>query len=657
MTEVSTVVSTLSVPKKVGTILHRQAPQDACAVIVCIQDLNGNYGVAVNEADIIDHLVTAYGFTHVFVEGASGQGSLELLSQIPKAARAVFFHQLLKQAYLTGAELAGARNVRIDYELMGVDDPDLYRRNHEPAEALELLRSETVAGTAAFRRELDRAFVPLVSQDLYDLIALAGVLRDIVSGEQETGLLFQLAALASSHYVRVPPRIQAAMQRRGAMLSAVRDDDRSTAMDNDWTADVGPFLDDIAKAVADSLPATRRDIDRKVWFLVSTVNLAEKAFRLELLRENAQRFFAFNASDLVVRVSDAVEWLNAHLDTTTAPCSVPLELKELLAQWQLPREFYRMAMERSDRMVVNIDKVIKKNHVQKAIFVSGGFHTGHVIRNLITRYNYAAIVISPEVKELDDSALRKRRLEDLAIFDGRPPARTHVPLRLSLPAAIERAILPYKTRTRAQRRRSDTTFICDVLRLKGDEVLCEIGAGNSDLFALVSHMLTSGFVIAGDRFNLYMGGHFLEFLDPEAVEKKARALGRRDRVELVNVEAGFLNFCDEVFDLIFALSFDDLPRTTDKRKAIGEFLRVLRPSGSIVISDPGLEEVCAQLLLQTRPCIVSRVRSMRFGSGWTVVATKRPIGIYRLDVSACKAEHAHLEEGRVTWVASRRVQD
>ena len=110
MTMISSLIANLSVPEQYGNVTHRDhASGEPAAVVVCIQrNLHANPGVQLNEAAIILHLVREYQFPIVFVEGASGQGDLSILCSLPSALRRSFMRTLLKRAYLTGAEYAGA---------------------------------------------------------------------------------------------------------------------------------------------------------------------------------------------------------------------------------------------------------------------------------------------------------------------------------------------------------------------------------------------------------------------------------------------------------------------------------------------------------------------------------------------------------------------
>src|SRR6266566_4020567 len=353
MATIPEIVSAIRLDAKDGSITGKSFPVRAETLVACITDLHGNAGVQRHEARIIDTLVVKHGFTHIFVEGASGQGDLELLAEIAPGTRRAFATGLLNKAYLTGPELAGIQNLACDFDLFGIDDPDLYRDNWEPAESAALIRNEVSASSSTFKARVLESFLPFVSREMSDLLSLWRQAETILLELEEREFLFKLSALALIYCVAIPPALQARMRKHGVLPDEGRPKRRidrvdvGEAGDAMWNAELAPVFEDLARAVVEMADPERREFDRRLWFLLRTIDLVGSAFRLQLTRDAAQRFFGFDAKDLRARVGEAVGWLNGHIDAGHPACVMPTGFDRILDQWEIPQEFYRMAMERS----------------------------------------------------------------------------------------------------------------------------------------------------------------------------------------------------------------------------------------------------------------------------------------------------------------------
>jgi len=645
-------MSSIRLNPKDGSITSRTRSPNAHTLVACITDLHGNAGVQRHEARIIDVLVGKHGFTHIFVEGASGQGDLELLAELTPATRRAFTTGLLGKAYLTGPELAGVQNVTCDFDLFGVDDADLYRNNWEPAERAALIRNEVSAGATTFKARVLESFLPFVSREMADLFSLWRQAGTALLPAEEREFLFKFSALALIYSVAIPPAIRARMRKRGVLQpegESSRRSDRYEVMeeaDETWSADLTPVFDDLARGVFETADPDRREFDRRFWFLLRTIDMVGSAFQLQLTRDAAQRFFGFDAKDLRARVGEAVGWLNGHIDAGYPACVMPTGFDRILDQWEIPREFYRMAMERSEKMLQNLASEIMRHKLEKVIFYSGGFHTDHVVRNLAKRYGMASVVITPSVDKLDDTAYQARLLED--VVDNGNPTLPSVSFSDRIMVAAERIVSPFLQAVEQRRRKSATRTMLSLIPISGHEVILDVGATRSDVFTEVSKHLKSGFVVAIDRFNLYMGGNLIDYQDPEIVKQRASIEGNPMYIEIANMSPIYMNVRDSTFDVIFASSFERVARTNDKRKAIGEFVRTLKPGGFVVLFDAHSQNVSARLLCESKAVDVYKVRR-RIGGPVVLLARKgAPIDDIS-DLSRMAVQHAEHTESGVSW--------
>lgn len=108
-----------------------------------------------------------------------------------------------------------------------------------------------------------------------------------------------------------------------------------------------------------------------------------------------------------------------------------------------------------------------------------------------------------------------------------------------------------------------------VWNLKPGDVVLETGSGTG---RLTPHLLK----IIGNEGLVYC----VDFAMKMLLKAKDRGLG--ENVKLIQADASALPLADECCDVV--LCFAVFPHISDKRKAMEEFFRILKPSGKLVIS-------------------------------------------------------------------------
>lgn len=132
-------------------------------------------------------------------------------------------------------------------------------------------------------------------------------------------------------------------------------------------------------------------------------------------------------------------------------------------------------------------------------------------------------------------------------------------------AAFLRGASPTRERRKAVRR----------LRLKPGDCVLEVCAGTGTNFPLIASVIGNRGQLVGLDISRGMLG---------ACERKIAKLGIE--AELIEGEAGHLPFADESFDAV--LHHGGIAEFGDKRAAIDEMFRVVRPGGRVVICDAGV---------------------------------------------------------------------
>ncbi|WP_433196853.1 class I SAM-dependent methyltransferase [Nocardia sp. CA-107356] len=119
------------------------------------------------------------------------------------------------------------------------------------------------------------------------------------------------------------------------------------------------------------------------------------------------------------------------------------------------------------------------------------------------------------------------------------------------------------------------------LRLRGDEQVLDLGCGRGALLLMAAELLPRGRAVGIDLWLADQTGN-----SPEAARRNAEREGVAERVELETGDITQLPFADNTFDLIVSnLVLHNIPSPADRRAAIDEAVRVLRPGGRLAIAD------------------------------------------------------------------------
>lgn len=121
----------------------------------------------------------------------------------------------------------------------------------------------------------------------------------------------------------------------------------------------------------------------------------------------------------------------------------------------------------------------------------------------------------------------------------------------------------------------------DALELRGDERVLEVGPGRGAVLIAAAKRLPRGRAVGVDIWRRQdQSGN-----GPEALLRNAELAGVADRIDVRDGDMRALPFGDNEFDVVLAsFALHNLP-AGDRRQAVGEIVRVLRPGGRVVIMD------------------------------------------------------------------------
>lgn len=161
--------------------------------------------------------------------------------------------------------------------------------------------------------------------------------------------------------------------------------------------------------------------------------------------------------------------------------------------------------------------------------------------------------------------------------------------------------------------------ILDGLRLRGDERVLDMGCGRGAVSTAVARRLTTGRVTGVDIWNrLDQSGNARDVTLANAALE-----GVSDRMDVETADMRALPFPDATFDLVVSsLAIHNIRGNADRRLAVVEGYRVLRPGGRIVVADIRATSVYADALRTSGAADVARRRlGWRFWWGNPIAAT------------------------------------
>ena len=133
----------------------------------------------------------------------------------------------------------------------------------------------------------------------------------------------------------------------------------------------------------------------------------------------------------------------------------------------------------------------------------------------------------------------------------------------------------------------------DLVNLRGDEMVLDVGCGRGLLLNIAAKRLTTGKAVGIDLWQM----EDLTDNRPEATLANAEAEGVADRVEVKTGDMQQMPFLDETFDVAVAsMSIHNIRDRDGRVRAVREIARVLKPGGRVALQDFQCTEEYAQTL-------------------------------------------------------------
>ncbi len=161
--------------------------------------------------------------------------------------------------------------------------------------------------------------------------------------------------------------------------------------------------------------------------------------------------------------------------------------------------------------------------------------------------------------------------------------------------------------------------ILDRLHLRGDEMVLDMGCGRGAVLTSVARRLNTGRVTGVDIWSRSDQSGNAQ----DAALDNASREGVSDRVRIETADMRALPFSDAMFDLVVSsLAIHNIRSNADRRRAIAEAFRVVKPGGRMVITDIRATAIYADALRLLGASNIQRQRlGWRFWWGNPIAAT------------------------------------
>ena len=124
--------------------------------------------------------------------------------------------------------------------------------------------------------------------------------------------------------------------------------------------------------------------------------------------------------------------------------------------------------------------------------------------------------------------------------------------------------------------------LLDSLELKGDEKVLDVGCGRGLMLIGAAKRLKSGKATGIDIWS----AHDLSGNSPDAAKQNAKIEGVSDKVRIENGDARHMVYPEKNFDVVISsLAIHNIPDRDERRQAVREMWRVLKPGGKLLIFD------------------------------------------------------------------------
>lgn len=455
----------IAVPRDSGRIVETYvSPKADAPVIAYVQDIHVNYEAQKAEVNVLESLIRDYGFDLVFVEGKPQDSTKDLKAQRAKhsqQAKEIAAENLLKEGKIYGIEYLDLIS-NYNFTIQGIEDMAVYSAEYNDLMKIYGTTDEMSKLVASLQGIANNLKLHIYTKDLRDLDDKITAYDKDEIGLIEYAKFLDTAAKANNIDVKAMPNLSlfidsanlegqinfpAVETERQTVFAAAEKALKGKAKEDltaanmkfrtgDMTqAQFYTYLKDAAQiAKVDLKPhknlalytqyiITYEKIDTTILFkeidqVVSKIKTAmaktPEQIKLSQIDKNLSVLSDFVNTKLIPDEYnyyiqnktgfDLKGWL-AFLKTNSAnfklTVPVPDNVSVLEANMPLLENFYSVSFERDKAFIKNIASNLQKYGKDKAILITGGFHTTNM-KKLLKDSGYSYIVIAPRVDIIKD---------------------------------------------------------------------------------------------------------------------------------------------------------------------------------------------------------------------------------------------------------------
>lgn len=368
----------VAIPAADGVV--RTGWQAGDKLVVLIQDLHCNEEVQDHIARIIDRLAAENGIRFVGIEGAARPVNVSKLGSFPVSeVKAAVGRYLLQQGRIGGPEFyaaTGAHPVRLE----GIEDEALYRRNLDAARGL--LTSEVQGYCCDLREALESLKSSVYNAPLLQFNAERKAYREGRRSLPDYALGLAKRARRQGWNLDAYPNLNLYLREPQAVFPVALDAD---ALQRE--------LDQLDLSLRAALYTS--DEQRELDEFCRRADLIE---RLVNISATEQEVAEFQSARDAFRPQAFQDFIRRSAD----PEAGALEPEIGVLDFSLDQAdgFYRTADRRSEAFVRNVLDRLQQRGETGAVLVTGGYHTGGILRALKAR-GVSCLAVTPRLRRQD----------------------------------------------------------------------------------------------------------------------------------------------------------------------------------------------------------------------------------------------------------------
>nr|MBU1328907.1 hypothetical protein [Candidatus Omnitrophota bacterium] len=385
----SIVLNEITIPSQYGSIIETHEGTNG-KLIVHIQDAHANYEAQKNIAGILESLISNENLNLILREGSISTNDFTYIrDSAPIEERKKKADELLKKAIINAEEYL---NIASDYPMsfQGIEERSRY---DEFVSALwEMDKFKDIA--LEYVNKLTAA-ADSIKPKIYnaELLAMDKAKKDY---ENETIVLSAYYKILDDIIKKKNIAIEEFPNFAAFVKGEIKDLNINSLFKEELLVE-----NKIHEAISEN------DDQKTLYKVLTALSVMDKMLRVKLVPEEYE-YFLDNKKDFDPQVW--ADFLKEKSDESNLGLNIPNNYFAISDNLLKVEKFYRLAGEREKAFLTKTEERMKKDNVQIAALITGGFHTP-TLTQLLSDAGYSYIVVSPRVTTKTDDDLYRSTLK------------------------------------------------------------------------------------------------------------------------------------------------------------------------------------------------------------------------------------------------------